>query len=409
MERILLLVPATSYRVKDFLTAAHRSGAEVTVGSNVEVVFNAFETASHLPLPFDNLPSCVEIIATFHETHPLVAIIGVDEPTALLAAEASKQLGLTHNTPDSVAITGNKLRLRETLSAARLPSPSFTPISSEAALSTALPVIDFPCVIKPVGESASRGVIRANDEAELRAAYDRLQTMLPGGDVIVEDFLPGKEVALEGLMVDGRLITLALFDKPDPLDGPYFEETIYVTPSQQEADIQDSLHRMTQEAAAALGLTDGPIHAELRLRDGEAASNQQGPWIIEIAARSIGGLCSRSLSFDNGTSLEEIIVSNALGAEVSAPSPDAKASGVMMIPVPAAGVLRRIDGDIDARAVDHITNLEFSIRPGQEVVPLPEGNQYLGFIFARGPDPATVEEALRKAHAFLRFEIEPLA
>jgi len=405
MPRILLLVPATSYRVKDFMAAAHNSGADVTVGSDVQEVFSAFKSESNLVLPFGNRDRCLEEITGFNETYPLSAIIGVDELTALLAAEASKRLGLKHNTPESVAIAGNKVLLRERLTNAGLPSPDFKSIHTETELASALPLIDFPCVIKPVGQSASRGVIRANSETELRTAFDRIQRMLPETEVVIEDFLPGMEVALEGLMVGGNLTTLALFDKPDPLDGPYFEETIYVTPSRYPPDIQEALHRMTQEAATAIGLTDGPIHAELRLQDSDGASNRQGPWIIEIAARSIGGLCSRSLSFDNGISLEQIIVAHALGESVPAAKPDAESSGVMMIPIPKEGILESIEGELEARAVEHITDLELSIKPGQKVLPLPEGNQYLGFIFARGPNPETVEIALRTAHACLDFKI----
>jgi biotin carboxylase len=264
-------------------------------------------------------------------------------------------------------------------------------------------------VLKPLALSASRGVIRADDPGEFVAAFRRIAAILESVEMslpeearrglLAEEFIPGREVALEGLLVGGTLHVLALFDKPDPLDGPFFEETIYVTPSRLDEPAQVRIAATTREACAALGLTEGPIHAELRL-------NERGPFVLEIAARSIGGLCSRTLTFGTGLSLEELILCHALGRPLESLERERRAAGVMMIPIPRAGRLVAVRGVDEARAVPDVEDVAITMHPGQDVVPLPEGWQYLGFIFARAATPAAVEQALRLAHARLHFVIE---
>ncbi len=251
----------------------------------------------------------------------------------------------------------------------------------------------YPCVLKPTTLSASRGVIRANNPIEFREALARIRKIVGSEPVQVESFIPGREFALEGLPAHGRLQVLAVFDKPDPLDGPFFEETIYLTPSSEpSAEIINT----TQRAAAALGLTDGPIHAEMRVNDA-------GVWMLEIAARPIGGLCSRVLLFDHGASLEEILLRHAIGEDVSAARLQPGAHGVMMIPIPKVGVYLSVDGVDEARAVAGIEDIVITAKEGQRMLPLPEGASYLGFIFARSATPAQADESLRLAHAKLRF------
>jgi biotin carboxylase len=270
--------------------------------------------------------------------------------------------------------------------------------------------VTYPCVLKPTILAASRGVIRADDPAAFIAAFQRIAAILRApetsslGDgateVLVEDFIPGREVALEGLLVAGELHVLALFDKPDPLDGPYFEETIYVTPSRLPADVQAAIAAETRWAARALGLTEGPIHAELRV-------NEKGPWVVEVAARTIGGLCSRTLRFGAGLSLEELVIRHALGIEIDSLERERRPAGVMMIPIPRGGVLRAVRGRENALAVPGIEDVTISAHVGQELVPLPEGSRYLGFILARAESPEAVEAALRRAHERLAFDVDP--
>jgi biotin carboxylase len=269
--------------------------------------------------------------------------------------------------------------------------------------------VAYPCVLKPLALSASRGVIRADDPDGFVAAFRRIAAILARDDVgvsgelaealLAEEFVPGREVALEGLLTEGGLQTLALFDKPDPLDGPFFEETIYVTPSRLPAETQTRIADVTWRACTALGLTEGPIHAELRVNDA-------GPWVIEVAARSIGGLCSRTLRFGTGMTLEELILRRALGWKIDSFDRERRPAGVMMIPIPRAGRLVAVHGQDAAEAVAGVEEIAITAHLGQELVPLPEGWQYLGFVFARGEAPEEVEQALRRAHARLAFEIE---
>ena len=268
-------------------------------------------------------------------------------------------------------------------------------------------MVDYPCVVKPTRLSGSRGVIRADDEAEFVAAFERTRRIIEAeghplatADVLVEAFVPGFEVAVEGLLTADGLQVLAIFDKPDPLDGPFFEETMYVTPSRLSVGSQAAIADCTARGAAALGLRHGPIHAELRV-------NEHGPWIVEIAGRSIGGLCSSVLEFGTGMSLEELILRHAVGEDIGPVTRNGEAVGVMMIPIPASGILRRVAGIEDAEQVDGVTGIEITAPLHHPIRPLPEGASYLGFIFARGAAPDHVEQALRDAHARLRFEIVP--
>jgi biotin carboxylase len=301
--------------------------------------------------------------------------------------------------------------MREVLKSSGFPSPGFRSVSVADDPRSVAAGVRYPCVLKPLALSASRGVIRADDAAQFAAAFDRIATLLRRPEVaaqsgaaarqiLVEDYLPGAEVAAEGLLARGRLRLLALFDKPDPLVGPFFEETLYVTPSRLDASRQRAVVESVAQVAAALGLTDGPVHAELRV-------NQGGAWMLEIAPRSIGGLCSRALRFGDGVSLEELILRHALGLEVDSLEREAAASGVMMIPIPRAGVLRQVSGEEEARAVRGVEDIRITIPVGHELVPLPEGARYLGFIFSRADTPEEVEAALREAHRRLGFVIEP--
>jgi biotin carboxylase len=264
--------------------------------------------------------------------------------------------------------------------------------------------LGYPCVIKPTSRAASQGVIRVDDDTQAGLAVARILAILDDcpEPLVVERFVPGVEVAVEGLLVDGELDVLAVFDKPDPLDGPYFEETIYVTPSRHSPSTLAAVEALTARAAEALGLREGPVHAEMRIgADGEVT-------MLELAARSIGGLCSRSLRFGVGVSLEEVILRHALGMGLDGLTRETQASGVMMLPIRSAGVLERVSGQEEARAVDGVVGLEISVPMGREVVPLPEGDRYLGFLFARGETADEVEATLRQAESLLDVQLAPV-
>jgi biotin carboxylase len=403
-----LLVPTTTYRTEDFVQAARRLEVDLVVAAEKPNTLAAALPDHLLTLPFDDPGAAAALMQEYARTRPIAAVVPVDDATTVVGAAIGKALGLRANAPAAVRATRDKQAMREALARSGVSQPGFVVASVADDPRVVAAGVRYPCVLKPLVLSASRGVIRADDAAEFVTAWQRLSAILAGAEVqalgegarniLVEDFVPGVEVALEGMLTDGRLITLALFDKPDPLDGPFFEETIYVTPSRLPDPAQTAISDCAAEAARALGLTDGPVHVELRL-------NERGPWLIELAARSIGGLCSRTLSFGTGMSLEEIILRHALGWPIASLELGRAAAGVMMIPIPRGGILERVDGIEVALAVPGIEDVNISMHAGQRIVPLPEGSAYLGFIFSRAGTPAEAETSLRRAHAILNFTI----
>jgi biotin carboxylase len=412
-KRLLLLIPTTTYRTEDFMEAAQRLDVDLVVASDRPSTM-AGEFPDHLlTLPFAAPGEAVAEMRAYAARRPVDAVVPVDDATTVVGAVIAQGLGLRANPVAAVSATRNKLHMRERLARAGVPSPPFTSFAVADDPRAAARRVPYPCVLKPLVLSASRGVIRADGEAEFAAAFERIRAILAAPDVqelgegkdriLVEGFVPGAEVALEGLLVDGALETLALFDKPDPLDGPFFEETIYVTPSRLSESTQAAVRECTASAARALGLGDGPVHAELRVNQDEQGRDRA--WMIEIAARSIGGLCSRTLTFGTGMSLEEIILRHALALPIVSLERERRAAGVMMIPIPKGGVLEAVEGLDEARAVPLVEDVVISMHKGQEIVPLPEGSRYLGFIFSRADTPARAEAALREAHRRLRFAI----
>jgi len=407
-KRLLLLIPTSTYRTEDFVEAARRLDVDLVVASERPNAL-AGERPDHLlTLPFDDAAAAAAQMREYARARPIDAVVPVDDVTTVAGAVIAQALGLRANPVAAVQATRNKLEMRERLAGAGVPAPAFAAFAVTGDAEAAARRVRYPCVLKPLVLSASRGVIRADDAGQLAHAWKRIAAILAepdvqalgegAGQILVEDFVPGVEVALEGLLDRGALATLALFDKPDPLDGPFFEETIYVTPSRLPEASQQAIRDTAARAARALGLEDGPIHAELRV-------NARGVWLIELAARSIGGLCSRTLSFGTGMSLEEIILRHALDLPIATLERDRRAAGVMMIPIPRAGVLRGVEGLDEARAVPLVQDVTISAHTGEELVPLPEGARYLGFIFSRAVAPAEAEAALREAHARLRFVI----
>ena len=409
MQRLLLLLPTTTYRTHDFLDAARTLGVEIVCASEEPSTFEGHAPDNFLTLDFADPDDAAAKVAALAGRRPLAAVVGVDDLTAVAAAAIAERLGLRASGRAAVAAARDKYQMRQCLAAAGVPIPRFRRIALKDDPFLAARGVAFPCVLKPLALSASRGVIRANNVDQFIAAVRRIGALLQRSDVevggdaaqflLAEEYIPGVEVALEGLLMGGTLHTLALFDKPDPLEGPFFEETLYVTPSRLPVAVQRAIEQVTASACAALGLAEGPVHAELRVNDG-------GPWVLEVAARSIGGLCSRTLRFGTGMTLEEIILRHALGWPIASLTRERRPAGVMMIPIPRAGRLGGVRGLEAAEAVDGIEEVTITAHVGQELVPLPEGWQYLGFIFARADTPDAVEAALRDAHARLVFSID---
>ncbi len=404
--RLLLIAPHGSYRTAPFLEAAAAQGVEVLIASQSRHSLVS-AGARGLHVDFADSENAVRLLLEEARHHPFTAVIGTDDSSTELASQVCQAMGLRHNAAEAVRVARRKDLARARLAQSGVPVPWHRRVDLERPLAPQLDGIPYPCVLKPVALAASRGVIRADDPQGLRKALTRIGAIIQDAPnreercyVLVEQFIPGSEVAVEGLLTDGRLQVLAVFDKPDPLDGPFFEETYYVTPSRLSAAVQNLLRQRLDEACRAYGLREGPVHAECRV-------NEQGIWILEVAARTIGGLCGRLLRFGTGRSLEQLVLDHALGNVTDIRSQEGSA-GVLMIPIPQAGILRRVEGVLAASRVPFIEDVVIDVREGYELVPLPEGSNYLGFIFARAPGPAAAEAALRAAHACLNVVVAPL-
>lgn len=404
--RILLVAPRDSYRTAPYIAAARKQNIDLLIASEGRHTL-AGQDAPGVSIDLRNISASLQAILTAAQAGPFAAIIGTDDTSTELAVQASIQLNLPHNPLAAIRRARRKDLARAQLAAAGVAVPRFWCIDLRQPLAQQLEAVLYPCVVKPVALSASRGVIRANSREQIHQAIERIQAILVPETVaeersilLVEEFIPGTEVAIEGLLSGGVLEILAIFDKPDPLDGPFFEESYYITPSRHAPAIHKQISECVKQVCAAYGLREGPIHAECRI-------NAQGVWILEVAARTIGGLCGRLLRFGTGYGLEELVLLHALGLR-----PDTRcaagAAGVLMIPIPQAGVLRRVEGLLAAQKVPYIEEVMIDVREGYELVPLPEGASYLGFIFAHAPSPQEAETALRTAHARLRIVVAPL-
>ena len=392
------------------MEAARRLKVDLTVASEQPSTFEQVRPDALLTIDFHDLDRAVREACAFDTRFPIDAALGVDDDSVVIATAINRALGRPRSTIEAPQVARDKLLQRTLLGSTSVPVPRFALQTLGKDVETGAQRASYPCVVKPLRLSASRGVIRADSPAEFVAAVARLGAILESTcdpndrhalEYLVEDFVPGYEVALEGLLIDGHLHVLALFDKPDPLDGPFFEETIYVTPSRHPQSEQAALIECTRQAAAALGLREGPIHAELRFND-------KGPWLIELAARPIGGRCSAVLRFGDGSvSLEEIVIRHALRLPLPSLVRERKAAGVMMIPIPGAGVLENVAGIDEAKQVPGVDDVVITAHRGETLVPWPEGSRYPGFIFARGATPALAERAVREAHRRLRFVIRP--
>ena len=405
--RVLLLIPARTYRAAYFLLAANRLGLDLVIGSDGALPLGGYPVIQVSP---GDLDGHADQIMT--RSGSVTAVVAADSPMLALAAMLAERMGLPGNPVEAVTAASDKAAQRRCWAAALLAQPAFRIVpadSPEDSLRQAAAEVGFPCVVKPVSLSASQGVLRADDGSAAVAAARRIWRILaaarrpPSEPLLVEEYLPGPELSIDGLLTAGDLTVTAIFDKPCTPEGPTFEETVLTTPSRLPGPVLEAAVATAGRAARTLGLTCGPIHAELRIDDRGSVAR---PAMLELAARSIGGLCSRVLRFPGGTSLEELVLANALGRPAPRHHHPARPCGVLMLPVPQAGVLRAVRGRSYAASTPGITGLTINIPIGQQVQPLPEGDRYLGFIFAEGDTHENVEKALSAARDRLRIVIQ---
>lgn len=411
-KRILILASKLGYQTRAFAEAAENLGVDVLFGTDRCHRLEDPWGDQALALHFESPREAADAISHTLRDNPPHAILALGDRPTTAAAYASQAFGIPGNPPEAVEICRSKLRQREALAKAGLPVPQFFSFAATDDVASLAARVKFPCVVKPTMLAASQGVIRANDAAEFVRAVNQIRALFTSPEIgalrergldqlLAESYVPGKEVAIEGLLDGGTLLVLAIFDKPDPLEGPYFEETIYVTPSRLPSAQQNALRECAARSATALGLVTGPVHAEFRI-------NEDGPWVLELAPRPIGGLCARALRFGEGRmSLEELLVRHALELGNTDVEREKQASGVMMIPVPRSGIFEGVRGIEDAEKVHGVDEIRITARLHDYIAAWPEGSSYLGFIFAHGTAPEEAESALRAAHAKVQFDFAP--
>ena len=405
-KRLLLISHHNSYRIAPYIKAALNLGLDVTIASQGQHSLVA-EVANGLHIDFEDTELAIAAIQKEHTNTPFSGILGSDDQTVLLAAQVAKRLHLPHNPPRATQFSQRKDLARAQLALTNCPVPIHNLLDLTQPIKNQMVDLPWPCVLKPLNMSASRGVIRANNKDEFIRAYERLKPIVATAigefeqtHILIEGYIDGIEIAYEGFLHDGKLNTITIFDKPDPLNGPYFEETIYVTPSSLTDELQQTIKDVIQTACKSYGLSTGAIHAECRI------DKSQNIWILEIASRTIGGDCARMLDNEN-FGIEELAISLAINQPLKVNMPE-QARGVMMIPVRKKGLLKRVEGLLEANRVNHIDKVDIIINAGHELVPLPEGNQYLGYIFASAETPEQVTSAIREAYEKLKFVTAPI-
>jgi len=405
-QRLLLISHHNSYRIAPYIKAAIKLGREVTIASEGQHSLVS-EVANGLHIDFSDIPQAVETITMEHQRHPFAGILGSDDQTVDVAAATARVLGLPHNPPEAAQYSHRKDLARAQLAQAGCPVPSHRLFDFNKPTEKQLAGLPWPCVLKPLNMTASRGVIRADNEAEFIVAIERVRSIVATASgefvqqhLLIEEYIDGIEIAYEGYLRHGELHTVTIFDKPDPLTGPYFEETIYVTPSGLPETLQQNIKQVLQSACRTYGLQTGVIHAECRI------DSHDKVWILEIASRTIGGDCARMLDNEN-FGIEELAISLAIDSPIDVSMPEL-ARGVMMIPIRKQGLLKRVEGMLEAKRVEHIDSIDVIIPQGHELVPLPEGNQYLGYIFSSAETAEQATEAIRKAHDKLDFITAPV-
>lgn len=417
---LLLLSTTTGYQLRSFGEAARDLGIDLVFATDrCHTLDDPWRDAA-VPVRFHDEPASLAAIVAASRVRPIRGVLAVGDRPVVLAAQAAEALGLPGNAPEAARASAHKRLARERFARAGLPVPAFHAVTIDSGVDDVAAAVAYPVVLKPVGLSGSRGVIRANDAAQLAAAFRRVSALLARPEIraqrtgverelLIEAFIEGPEYAVEGLLTDGTFTVLAIFDKPEPLEGPFFEETIYVTPSRASAEVQWAIVDAVGKAAAALGLRHGPVHAECRV-------NAAGVYVLEVAARPIGGLCSRVLRFTGHAgaapvepplSLENVLLRHALGGSVAGVRREAAAAAVMMIPIPRKGVFKAVAGEDRAARVPFVDEIRITAKRDQLLEPLPEAGSYLGFIFARAGTREEAERAVREAHAHLEFSVDP--
>lgn len=337
-------------------------------------------------------------------------VLASDDWDVVAAAMIADKLGLRFVGVETALAATNKFLMRQRLRNGGAVVPDFQCFAIGDNAGEIAKSLRFPVVIKPTYGQGSLGVIRADTVDEFEKAFQYTSRIIVDLDmrpsavrdrsgILVEQYIPGEEYTVELLMHEGKPYSLAVFEKPDPLEGPYFEEGIYVTPIRRDEKIRSLLVEAAIRGSRALGIETGPCHCELRL-SGEL------PYILEIAARPIGGFCSQVFADLMGFDLHDLVLQNAVGLPVMPPPiADGVALGVMMLPVPGRGNLARVSGVDRALDIDGIMSVKIHVEAGSRILPYPEQSCYIGTVLATGSSADEVVARLKSAAKAVSFEL----
>ena len=384
MKKLLLVIPENSYKSNDFVFAAEKLGIDFMIITDSEQVSSKFSDTVIIN-KFDAELNKNNIKKLKDVTH----VLPVDHSALKFSGYLVDLLEVKGNKLESINLSMNKYESRKIFN-------SLLDIKANNEIIKNIDDINIfinkngTSVLKPNYGTASKSVLKINNVEKNKEQIEKLMQDCFDQDLVIEEYIDGKEYALEGTIINSELKKIVIFDKPVEYKHPYFEESIYITPSELSSEAEKRVVSIVDKACKKIGLEDGPVHVEFKI-------NENQIFIIEINPRMIGGLCSRCLSFGLfKVSLEEIILHAFMNNELKNIELLNNYVGVLMIPTPKSGKFISINKK-ELENIQNISNVEITVPEGSDLLEPPYGDKYLGFAFSQGIDKKTVNESLLTA------------
>ena len=384
MKKLLLVIPENSYKSNDFVTSAEKLDLDFLVITDSQQVFGQFSDTVIIHGFDEELENDVK-----EKLQDVTHILPVDHSALKFSAYLVDLLKAKGNNTKSINTAMNKFESRNIFN-------SISEIKIQNAIVNKIEDIEIfinengTSVLKPIYGTASKSVIKVESFQENKAEVEKLMQDCSDQDLIIEEFVDGSEYALEGNLINSELNKIVIFDKPINYKEPYFEESIYIAPTEIPDKTQKEIVNLIGKACKKLGLENGPVHVEFKIHNKEI-------FIIEINPRMIGGLCSRCLSFGLfKTSLEEIALHAFLNNELKSIDLLSNFVGVLMIPTPISGKFISINKN-ELESIPNVSGVEITVSENSNLLEPPFGDKYLGFVFSQGDSKEKVMESLTLA------------
>ena len=384
MKKLLLVIPENSYKSNDFVTSAEKLDLDFLVITDSQQVSGQFSDTVIIHSFDEELENDVK-----EKLQDVTHILPVDHSALKFSAYLVDLLKAKGNNTKSINTAMNKFESRKIFN-------SISEIKIQNAIVKKIEDIEIfinengTSVLKPIYGTASKSVIKVESFQENKAEVEKLMQDCSDQDLIIEEFVDGSEYALEGNLINSELNKIVIFDKPINYKEPYFEESIYIAPTEIPDKTQKEIVNLIGKACKKLGLENGPVHVEFKIHNKEI-------FIIEINPRMIGGLCSRCLSFGLfKTSLEEIALHAFLNNELKSIDLLSNFVGVLMIPTPISGKFISINKN-ELESIPNVSGVEITVSENSNLLEPPFGDKYLGFVFSQGDSKEKVMESLTLA------------